>query len=921
VLVVGMHRSGTSAVASALGELGLALPREGDLLGARFGNEKGHFESLSLMSLGDDALRQLGGTWDDPPELPPDPANSEELRRLSEAAPGIFEAAFDAPDRPVCWKDPRTALLVPFWRQVIDRPIAGVLVGRDPLEVARSLDRRNGLGLPLCLALWERYVRRSMEGLRGLPVFVSVFADIINDPEQWKSEIAEWLSSLGLTPRDRVVPLDPESQHERRAREQEPAADKLVLPAQMQLYGELLSLRGPHERFDYEPAGAEAPWTTALLEQRRDSIRLWRGLGWAASEIRAQLPETPLGATSPGPAPITWDLDAPGRYPLDATNDEPRYHRWLEDRGETTTIAPRTGLAAPVTGPASASATGSASGPSPAATLPGPMFSIVVPCWRPPIWALDRCISSVLTQDFASFELCLCDDGSNDPALSARLEEAAHLDPRVHVDRLEQNGGISTATNRAIERATGRYLVFLDNDDELHVSALVTLAEAIARYEADNGGVPPDLVYSDEDKIDETGRRFMPAFKPDWSPDLLLSNAYMCHVLVVRRELVAALGGLRSEFDGAQDHDLMLRVTEQTDRILHVPEILYHWRIMLGSAAGDPNAKPWALEAGRLAVADAVRRRGIDADVIHHGTIGGSYHVRRRPSGRHLVSAIIPFRDEAALLAACYRSFIERPGYEQFELLLVDNDSALPETRAVLNELSRDQRVRVVQAPGPFDFAAINNAAAAKARGDLLLFMNNDVEARGDGWLAAMVAQAERPEIGAVGARLLFPDGTIQHAGVAVGVCWGAAHLLQGIEGHRPGYLSLTSVTRNFMAVTAACMMTRRSVFEEMGGFDASLPIAFNDTDFCLRLHEAGYLVVCTPLAELVHHESKSRGHSDDAKELPYFRSRWRSVMLAGDPYYNPNLGRFDCHCRLPTEEDEERWATFRSMLGESSTT
>jgi O-antigen biosynthesis protein len=365
---------------------------------------------------------------------------------------------------------------------------------------------------------------------------------------------------------------------------------------------------------------------------------------------------------------------------------------------------------------------------------------------------------------------------------------------------------------------------------------------------------------------------------------------------------------------------LMLRASEKTTAIVHIPEVLYHWRTAAGSTSGDAGAKPWAFEAGRRALEDAAARRGIDATVLHHPKVPGSYHFIRTPSSRLLVSAVIPFRDEPALTAACYRSFIERPGYDNFELLLVDNDSALPETRALLENLARDHRVRLIAAPGAFNWATINNEAARKARGDLLLFLNNDIEAKSEGWLAAMVSHAERPEVGAVGARLLFPDGTIQHVGVVVGVGWAASHVQQGIGHDHPGYLSLATVTRNTSAVTGACMMTPRSAFEEIGGFDANLPIAYNDIDYCLRLRERGLLVVYTPLAEMIHHESKSRGHSDDTAETAFFWKRWRSLLLSGDPYYNCNLTRFENSCRLWGEEDEEKWETFLSMLNESST-
>jgi GT2 family glycosyltransferase len=980
VLVVGMHRSGTSAVTSALGALGLALPRVGDLLGARHGNDRGHYESLSLMVVSDEILQRLGGGWDDPPHLPADPAGSEELAPIARRATATFEASFGTPERAVCWKDPRTAVLLPFWRQVIERPVAAVLCIRHPLDVARSLQRRDRLAIPIALALWERYYRRAVAGLAGLPVFVTTFDDAVRDPAAWRLQMQAWIKSLGIEVGANgagEMPFDPSLQHYRTepagARETHLGGDRGdrggrsgtarsdagaagaggqaggggdresgVLESQAVLYRDLLGLVGAHDSFGYVPTIVESPWTDHVLEQRRDSLRMWRALDWLSQELAGHLLAAPV-ATSPQVDP----------YPLNATEDLDGYRAWLTARGEPTQL-PRMSVSDLVaaagpegssgqsqTGPASSvrrvlgtvaavpsSAAKRAFHPPTLATTPttagepalaapqatASLFSVVVPCYRSPLWAIDRAVASVLAQDYADWELCLCDDGSDDLALSERLSELTTVDPRIRVATRLRNGGISAATNSALELATGGYVVFLDHDDELAPTALSQIAAAIAERP------DTDLVYSDEDKIDNDGNRHMPSFKPDWSPDLLLSNAYMCHVLVVRRSLVTELGGLRSEFDGAQDYDLMLRATERTTAIVHIPEVLYHWRTMAGSASGDASAKPWAFEAGRLAVADAVARRHIDATVVHHPKVPGSYHVIRRPKTDALVSAIIPFRDEPALTAACYRSFIEQAGYDNFELLLVDNDSALPETRALLEDLARDHRVRLLEAPGPFDWVAINNEAARKARGDLLLFLNNDVEARSAGWLSAMVAQAERPQVGAVGARLLYPDGTIQHAGVVVGVGWGATHVQHSLPAEHPGYLSLTTVTRNFSAVTGACMMTRRSVFEEVGGFDGNLPIAFNDIDYCLRLRELGLLIVYTPLAELVHYESKSRGHSDDVKEAPFFRRRWRTLMLSGDPYYNKNLGRFDNNCRLPSQEEEAQWQIFRSMLNESST-
>ena len=418
------------------------------------------------------------------------------------------------------------------------------------------------------------------------------------------------------------------------------------------------------------------------------------------------------------------------------------------------------------------------------------------------------------------------------------------------------------------------------------------------------------MIYSDEDKIDAIGERFDPFFKPDWSPDLLLSYAYLAHLMVVRRSLVEELGGLRSDFDGSQDWDLALRATEKARRIAHVPEVLYPWRTLPTSTSSGSEAKPWAFEAGRRVLEDAVARRG-GGEVTQSARFPGRYHARRHLASHPLVSAVIPFRDEPALLATCATSLRAAPGYDRLELVLVDNGSELPETAALLERLAGEPGIRIVGAPGPFNWAAINNAAARQASGELLLFANNDIEARVPGWLDALVGHALRPEVGAVGARLLYPDGTIQHAGVVIGLGGIAGHVLRGLPADQPGYASMAIQTRNCSVVTGACMMVRRDVFSSVGGFDEELPVAFNDVDFCLRLREQGYLVVYEPLAELVHHESRSRGHTDDLAEGKRIVERWAPAITAGDPYMNANLSHWRYWCPLSTAQEDYRWKTY----------
>lgn len=909
VLVVGMHRSGTSATAGALRLLGLAMPRSEDLMVVANDNIHGHMESRLLSAFDDRLLADTGGSWERPPALPPGWHRDPALAESRQLAPAVFRTSFGAVEGPVAWKDPRASLLLPFWRDVLVRPLVGILSCRDPLEVAASLQARDDIPPALGIALWERYQREAIEGLRGLPVFVTHYRQALQDRDRWIAELSEFLRDAGvkITDPDPVALgkwLDPDLWHQRSgsspraardADQLDPYSDRLH-PAHQALVQELDRLEGPHAAFDPGQLPPPDPMASELLAARSETASAWNGLKWTAEMLERSAGE--LVRQVLGLAPER-DADAQHVPPgLNATDDTATYHHWLEARGLRTHIGGREDEVelTPRT-------------PPPVRVGWRARFSIVVPVYRTPVWALRRCVASVLAQTDGEWELCLSDDASSDHALEQTLAEFAELDPRIKISYREHNGGISAATNTALASATGDFVVFLDHDDELTPDALAHIAAAI------DTSPRADVLYSDEDKTDESGERFSPAFKPDWSPDTLLSSAYMCHLFVVRKSLVDQLGGLRPEFDGSQDYDLMLRATEKAREVVHVPYVLYHWRVIAGSAAGDTTAKPWAYEAGRRAIADALARRGIDAVVDGDTVIAGMYNVRRKVVGQPLVSIVVPFRDEPSLLTQCYESICESPGYEPFEVVLVDNGSVLPETAVLLDQLADDPRVVLLEEPGPFSWAGINTDAAREASGDLLLFMNNDVEATTDGWLLALVEHAQRPEVGAVGARLLYPNRTIQHAGVVLGMNFGAAHVLQDLPEDSPGYLAWAFMTRNCTAVTGACMMTRREFFEEMGGFSLDLPISFSDIDYCLKAREAGKLVVYTPLAELVHHESHTRGHTDDAVELPRFLERWRGALAAGDPYHHPNLSRWRTWCPLSNEEEDELWRSFLSRL------
>jgi GT2 family glycosyltransferase len=541
----------------------------------------------------------------------------------------------------------------------------------------------------------------------------------------------------------------------------------------------------------------------------------------------------------------------------------------------------------------------------------GPLLSLVVPVYRPSLWYFREAVQSVVNQTYTHWELCLCDDGSGDPELTAAMAEMAAGDPRIRVMALEQNGGISRATNAALAAATGEFVVLLDHDDVLDPEALAEIA-AVVIAEAD-----VDVIYTDEDKLDELDRPCQPHFKPDWDPDMLLSFPYLGHVTAIRHDLIRRIGGFRPEFDGSQDFDLMLRATEQARRIVHIPRVLYHWRVVAGSAAGDSEAKPWAHLASRRAVEDAVIRQGINGEV-DGGPFQGAYHVRRRIDGSPTVSIIMPFRDQAALTVACLASLDRDPGYPITEVVLIDNGSTEPETQALRQQLASRPATRVLEYPGPFNWSAINNMAAQTCDTDMLLFLNNDIEASSPGWLHALVELGQRPDVGAVGARLLYPDGSVQHAGVVLGLGGVAGHLFAGMPAGEMGYFGWDLIVKEYSAVTAACMLVRRAVFEELHGFDESYAVGFNDVDFCIRMRQAGYRILYTPHAKLIHYESVSRGLSGYQHDYQQFLRSWLQVLRIDDPFYNRNLGRLEPFCPLRPPDEDAVWLALVGGLMET---
>jgi len=509
-----------------------------------------------------------------------------------------------------------------------------------------------------------------------------------------------------------------------------------------------------------------------------------------------------------------------------------------------------------------------------------PCVSIVTPVFNTPRAWLEECVESVLAQVYEKWELILIDDGSDDPELAKFLAEFAARDSRIILSRLEPRGGISAASNRGLQLASGEWIGFLDHDDLLEPDALFQHVKWLQHHR------DADLIYSDEDKLTDEGLD-APIFKPDWSPDYFFSCNYICHFTLIRASILSEVGGFHSEFDGAQDYDLFLRVVERTSRVDHIPRVLYHWRRSRESTADNIRRKPGSLETGRLALEAHLQRQAerghVTVDWRTH-----AYWIKRDLLEAKPISIIIPMRDRVELVARCVDSITRETNYAPYEIVIVDNDSQTDEARTWLATV----RHRVLNYRGPFNFSAINNFAVEQTSAPWLLFLNNDTEVIDGDWLTIMAEHIQRPEVGAVGPRLLYPDDTVQHGGIVVGVGGIAEHAFRGFPAEAPGVCRQLQVTRNYSAVTGACLLTRRDVFEKVNGFDEErLPVTFSDVDLCLKIRKAGYLVVYTPFARLYHHESGTRRRTVEPMETGVMRERW-AAALENDPYYNPNLSR-----------------------------
>ncbi|MDD7218785.1 MAG: glycosyltransferase family 2 protein [Clostridia bacterium] len=521
----------------------------------------------------------------------------------------------------------------------------------------------------------------------------------------------------------------------------------------------------------------------------------------------------------------------------------------------------------------------------------GPLFSIVVPAYRTPELFLRQMMDSLINQTYGNWELCLANASPEDLKMNRILEDYKKRDSRIHIMNLKENLGIAENTNCALSMAKGDFVGFLDHDDLLAPDALYEIALAAEENPL------ADVIYTDEDKVTtDLSEHFQPHFKPDFNLDLLRSNNYICHFFTVRRKIAEEVGGFRKEFDGAQDYDFIFRCVEKARSVAHVPKILYHWRTHKSSTADNPASKMYAFEAGKRAIEGNLKRSGTEGTVECTKDLG-FYRVKYPVKGQPLVSVIIPNREEKDTLKSCLESVLEKTTYQNYEIIIVENNSSSEEIFNYYREISQNPRIRLVRWKKEFNYSAINNFGVKSAKGEYLLFLNNDVTVIDPDWMSELLGVCQREEVGAAGVKLLYPDDTIQHAGCVVGMGGIAGNLFVNMPSNRTGYLHKASLLQDMSAVTAACMMMKKSVFEQAGGFTEELAVAFNDVDLCLKVRSHGHLIVYDPYARLYHYESKSRGAEDSKEkvrrfqsEIEYMRCHWPEILKNGDPYYNKNL-------------------------------
>lgn len=1011
VIVLGMHRSGTSAITRGLQVLGVELGNH--LMPAAEGNNaKGFWEDMDAHALNEDIFKALGRSWHSWTPITSRDLQLPGIERLKLRAVELLREKLHNTD---CFglKDPRISLTLPFWESVfshLEVRTSYIVACRHPMSVAQSLAKRDGLATEKAYHLWLIHTLGSLSGNQA-DARVAVDYDLLmNQPTIQLQRIADALG-LGFDEESQAYAeysedfLEEDLRHNRYA-PSDLKLDNAIADHAVDLYNRLHSVASDQTSFDAQPL-------TSLLERIRENLRqnlptlrhvdrcelliaaqesnnlkkdkeieLLRTSISEQNEHKNKLEQTILDnarTLAEQAAHIervsqkildldkllldqektvklqnnkisdlesvfktrSWRITRPlrmaGTFLRKLRNATLRVLHVVNRHGLKKTlcrgaqilrnegplgvisrlrqqnIPSAFRLPNTINGFKLSPATISQNKqghyelttarsaycyipPEPPTDLPTaissittqPKFSIVVPVYNTDPVLLSKLLASVHGQWYPHWELILADDCSPSEETQAALSRINS--PGIKILRLEQNQGISGATNAAIEAASGDFIVFLDHDDELTLDCLYELALCIERD-------APDFIYSDEDKLAEDGSYTQPHFKPDWSPDTMMSTMFTCHVSCVRTSLLDRTGLLRSQFDGCQDWDFVLRVAEHTQRISHIPKVLYHWRIIPASIAADIAAKPYVQEASRQVRMDALKRRGTMGEVEELPQMQGYFRVNYFPQTGSLVSIIIPSRDNGEVLQRCLDSIRSKTRDLDYELIILDNGSIDPKTVAYLESQRCEAATQVIRHDAPFNFSELNNIGARAAKGGILLFLNDDTQVLQEDWLRRLAGFAQQPHIGAVGAKLLYPGGQmIQHAGV-LNLADGPMHAFLRQPRDTPGYYMRSLLEYNWLAVTGACLMMETHKFWEIGGFDEAFPVAYNDIELCMSAASNGYYNVVCQAVQLIHHESISRGvdHIDPVKLERLQGERHRlyakhPAFYQHDPFHNPNL-------------------------------
>lgn len=936
ICILGMHRSGTSAITRALNLLGAYLGEEEDLSATNPNNPKGFWERKDIIDLHDRILSFLGGDWHTLAPLPKEWNKSEDIKPFRAELIDLVRKNFSG-HALWAWKDPRTCIFLPLWIDVLNElgvKLSCVFVVRNPLDVAKSLSKRNNFSYDKSFGLWFYYNIEALQASQAVPRHFMSYDSFLTSWEMELRKCSErmkigWPTDDSKLKKEMSDFIHPDLRHStsRQNDLRKVGAPQFVLnlyqllekvidtssilePSFINtaegLYQESSCYRHIfhdyteklHEQLNHKnnkiaqlqaavnAQQEELNWVCTSLEWRllrqykrsRDKIfptytRRRKVLDLLFLLVKSFPSVFRLGKVIVNEGRRGFIHELLIRNYQKGGSADLKFNSWIfkNEPDKSQLRAMRLELNS---------------------FSYQPKVSIITPVYNPNEYDLTECLKSVLLQTYPNWELCLVDGGVGKPYVKEVIKRFAKKDHRIKYVFLPENKGIAGNSNEALKLATGEYVAFLDHDDTLAPFALYEVVKLL------NRDATIDFIYSDEDKESlEDKKRYEPFFKPDWSPDTLLSYNYACHFAVARKRIVDAIGGFREGFDEAQYHDLILRIIEKTDMIYHIPKILYHWKAASSvSAASRPDAKLYAFAAGKKAIKEYLNKKGLEADVLA-GLFTGSYRVKYRITQPQKVSIIIPTKDKVHLLKKCVSSILDRTDYKEYEILIVDNQSKEQETYNYYSSIIGEPRIRILKYDKPFNYSAINNFAVQSTDAEFLLFLNNDIEVISQEWLSAMLEFAQREDVGAVGAKLYYPDDTIQHAGVILGLYGIADHAHRYFPRSSVGVNGRINVIQNLSAVTGGCMLMRRNVFEEVGGFNETMTVAYNDIDLCLKVREKGYLIVYTPYAELYHYESASRGKEDTPEKLTranqeydFMKTKWKHILEAGDPYYNPNL-------------------------------